>query len=72
MGRRRVAFLTTEANADVKVIHPKAMPVILTTQAEVETWLTPPTIGALAPPRPLLDRALKIAAPGEKTDGAEG
>ena len=27
-------FLTTEPNGEVKAIHPKAMPVILTTQAE--------------------------------------
>ena len=33
-------FLTTEANAIVAPIHPKAMPVILTTPEEVERWLT--------------------------------
>ena len=32
-------FLTTEANAIVAPIHPKAMPVILTTPAEVDLWL---------------------------------
>ena len=32
-------FLTTEANAGVAPIHPKAMPVILTSPAEVDTWL---------------------------------
>ena len=32
-------FLTTLPNAEVKAIHPKAMPVILTTQGEVDTWL---------------------------------
>jgi len=31
------AFLTTEPNAEVGAIHPKAMPVILTTPDEVET-----------------------------------
>jgi putative SOS response-associated peptidase YedK len=36
------AFLTTEPNAEVGVIHPKAMPVILTTADEVETWMTAP------------------------------
>src|SRR6266851_3712236 len=36
------AFLTTEADAEVHAIHPKAMPVILTTPDEVETWLTAP------------------------------
>ena len=34
------AFLTTEPNAEVGAIHPKAMPVILTTPDEVETWMT--------------------------------
>jgi len=34
------AFLTTEPNAEVGAIHPKAMPVILTTPEEVETWMT--------------------------------
>ena len=32
-------FLTTEANAIVAPIHPKAMPVMLTTPTEVDTWL---------------------------------
>jgi putative SOS response-associated peptidase YedK len=41
-------FLTAEPNAEVKAIHPKAMPVILTTAAEVETWLTAPATDALA------------------------
>src|SRR5260370_34402200 len=36
------AFLTTEPNAEVGSIHPKAMPVILTTPDEVETWMTAP------------------------------
>src|SRR3974377_1358219 len=58
-------FLTTEPNAEVKAIHPKAMPVILTTEAEVETWLTAPARDALALQRPLPDGALKIVARGE-------
>src|SRR5271169_1663149 len=32
-------FLTTEANAIVAPIHPKAMPVILTTTEEFDLWL---------------------------------
>jgi putative SOS response-associated peptidase YedK len=32
------AFLTTEPNAEVGAIHPKAM--ILITSAEVDTWMT--------------------------------
>lgn len=33
------AFLTTEPVEPVKAIHPKAMPVILTTEEERETWM---------------------------------
>jgi putative SOS response-associated peptidase YedK len=36
------AFLTTEPNAEVGAIHPKAMPVILTTPEEVDCWHQPP------------------------------
>ena len=61
------AFLTTEPNAEVKPIHPKAMPVILATPAEVETWLTAPTPDALALQRPLPDGTLKIVARGDRT-----
>jgi len=35
-------FLTTEANAIVKSIHPKAMPVILTTDEERDVWMRAP------------------------------
>ena len=35
-------FLTSEPNAEVAAVHPKAMPVILTEPAEWETWLTRP------------------------------
>ncbi len=61
-------FLTTEPNGEVKAIHPKAMPVILTTQAEVEIWLTAPTKDS----GPLPDGALRIVARGLKTDAALG
>ncbi|WMT92939.1 SOS response-associated peptidase family protein [Pelagibacterium sp. H642] len=63
------AFLTTDANAEVKSIHPKAMPVILTTPDEVETWLTAPWNQARALQRPLPDGMLKIVARGVKEDG---
>lgn len=33
-------FLTTDPNAEVGAIHPKAMPIILTTAGEIERWLT--------------------------------
>jgi putative SOS response-associated peptidase YedK len=61
-------FLTTDANAEVGTIHPKAMPVILTMPEEVEKWFTLPVTDALALQRPLRDGALKIVAQGEKED----
>jgi putative SOS response-associated peptidase YedK len=65
------AFLTTEPNADVKPIHPKAMPVILTKADEIETWMTAPAKEALELQRPLPDNALRIVARGKKQDGPE-
>jgi putative SOS response-associated peptidase YedK len=59
------AFLTTEANAVVA----KAMPVILTTPAEVNLWLAADAPKALELQRPLPDGALRIVASGEKEDG---
>jgi putative SOS response-associated peptidase YedK len=64
-------FLTTEANAEVGAIHPKAMPVILTTEAEIEQWITAPTQEALSLQRPLPDGILKIVATGQKEDPVE-
>jgi putative SOS response-associated peptidase YedK len=63
------AFLTTDANAIVAPIHPKAMPVILTTKDEIETWMGAPAEEALKLQRPLPDEALEIVARGEKSDG---
>jgi putative SOS response-associated peptidase YedK len=61
-------FLTTEANAEVAPIHPKAMPVILTRPDEWEMWLTAPASEALELQRPLPDGALQIVATGERQD----
>jgi len=36
------AFLTTEPNAEVGAIHPKPMPVILTTSEVVDVWMRAP------------------------------
>lgn len=63
-------FLTTNANAEVGMIHPKAMPVILTSDAEIEQWRTAPADEALKLQRPLPDGVLKIVATGEKEDQA--
>jgi putative SOS response-associated peptidase YedK len=61
--------LTTEANAIVAPIHPKAMPVILTTPTKFDLWLEAEVPDALALQRPLSDEALRIVAKGEKEDG---
>jgi putative SOS response-associated peptidase YedK len=63
-------FLTTEANAEVAPVHPKAMPVILTKPDELETWLTAPPEDALKLQRPLADGSLKIVATGTPEDVA--
>ena len=63
-------FLTTEANAIVAPIHPKAMPVILTTPEEIDLWLHAYAPKALELQRPLPDDALKIVASGEREDRA--
>ncbi|WP_367180580.1 SOS response-associated peptidase [uncultured Jannaschia sp.] len=62
-------FLTTEANATVGAIHPKAMPVILTEPDEWEAWLTAPFDEAKALQRPLPEDVLRIVAEGKRRDG---
>jgi putative SOS response-associated peptidase YedK len=63
------AFLTTEPNAEVSAIHPKAMPVILTEAQDLETWLAAPWPEASRLQRPLPDGSLRIVARGAKLDG---
>jgi putative SOS response-associated peptidase YedK len=64
------AFLTTEPNVEVGAVHPKAMPVILTTPDEVERWMTAPSDEGLKLQRPLPDGTLRIVARGVKEDPA--
>ncbi|MTH76298.1 SOS response-associated peptidase [Paracoccus aestuariivivens] len=55
-------FLTCSPNAEVEEIHPKAMPVILRTQQEWETWMSAPWGIAMKLQRPIASGSLRIRA----------
>ena len=62
------AFLTTEANAIVAPIHPKAMPVVLSGAEAFDLWLNGETGDALRLQAPAPEGALRIVARGKRED----
>ena len=63
-------FLACEAKTEVRLVHAKAIPVILTWPDEWRCWLTVDTSEALKLQQPLANGRLKIVAEGTRADPA--
>jgi putative SOS response-associated peptidase YedK len=62
VGRHRLyGFLTTDPNELVKPVHEKAMPVVLSTPADVDQWLHAPMEEALTLQKPAAEDMLIVA-----------
>jgi putative SOS response-associated peptidase YedK len=61
-------FLTCEANAIVRPVHAKAMPVILTTPEACDAWLTGSVEDVIAMQCPLPPEGLRVVAKGARKD----